>query len=114
MHEGSIAESIIDSVTETVEEQSPGASVREVHLLIGVAQGVVPESLQFFFDEMKADTPLAQAALHIETQPIVGRCASCDADHTLDMPVMYCPVCGAPMEMAKGNEIMITAIEVDE
>ena len=114
MHEAAITHSIMTSVMQTLEEQYVTGTVTHVYVTVGVTQGIVPDSMQMFFDMEKTGTALEHAVLIIETQGIVGRCGECDAEHALDIPIMYCPDCASPMELIKGNEIIISSIEVED
>jgi hydrogenase nickel incorporation protein HypA/HybF len=73
----------------------------------------VPEAMQMFFDAFKPDTPLAEARLEVELQGMVAHCAACTKDFELAEPIMFCPECGRPMEMLRGKEILLNAIEVE-
>ena len=114
MHEASITQSIIDTVLDSIAEQCGPCSVTAVHVTVGVCQGIVPESMRMFFDMQKPDTPLESAELVITTQPVEAYCPACDMNRKLDIPILYCSECGSPMTLKKGNEILVTAIEVDE
>ncbi|MFC1528279.1 hydrogenase maturation nickel metallochaperone HypA [Candidatus Latescibacterota bacterium] len=114
MHEASITRSIIDTVLDILEEKKVEGIVTVVNVTVGVSQGLIPESLQMFFDIEKPGTPLENARLAVEVQRMVAHCETCDADHELDLPVMFCPDCGKPMKLVKGNEITLTSIEMDE
>ena len=89
-------------------------NVVAVHLTTGVCQGLIPESMQMFFDMVKPGTLLENSELIINSQKMVAHCPKCNVDHELDGPVLFCPDCGSPMELIKGNEIIITSIEVDD
>jgi hydrogenase nickel incorporation protein HypA/HybF len=114
MHEASITDSIINSVLETLDKENVHGKVTAVSLTTGVCQGLIPESMQMFFDMAKHGTRLENAELLINSQKMVAHCSDCDCDHELDGPVLFCPNCGSPMELIKGNEIIITSIEVDD
>ena len=112
MHEGSITSSIIETVLDTLDSEGFDGPVESVHITVGVCQGLVPESMQMFFDMEKPGTRLENAELKVAVQGIVARCPVCEREHELDVAVMYCPDCGAPMDMVRGDEIIITEIEV--
>ena len=114
MHEASITQSIIDSVLNTVADEKVAGKITAVHISIGVCQGLIPESIKMYFDMEKPDTPMENAELFIETQGMVAKCPTCEKEHNLDIPVMFCPDCGEPMKLLKGNEIIINSIEVEE
>ena len=114
MHEGSITQSIIDSVLNTIAVEKVTGEVKTVNVTVGVCQGLIPESIQMFFNMGKPDTPLENTELIINVQKMVAGCPKCNTEHDLDIPVMFCPDCGEPMNLIKGNEIIISSIEVDE
>ena len=89
-------------------------TVIAVHVTVGVCQGMVPESMQMFFDMEKPGTPLENAELVVTAQRMMAHCPKCKTEHELDIPVMYCPDCGQPMDLIKGNEILISSIEVED
>lgn len=113
MHEAAITQSIVDSVIETLNEQHVTGNVTEIVVTVGVSQGLIPESMQMYFDMSVPDTPLKDAQLNVVVQPMIAHCPQCDEDHELMEPIMYCPVCGTPMDLVKGDEILITSIEVE-
>ena len=114
MHEAYITKSIIDTVLNTVAEEKVTGVVKAVYITAGVCQGLIPESMQMYFDIEKSDTPLKNAELIVKTQGIVAYCQKCNTEHEIDIPIMYCPDCGEPMKLIKGNEIIISSIEVEE
>ncbi len=114
MHEASITESIIDTVLAAIVQENVTGEVININVTVGVCQGLVPDSMQMFFDMEKPGTPLENTKLVITTQEMVAHCPYCDTEHKLDIPIMYCPDCGKPMNLIKGKEIFITSIEVEE
>ena len=69
MHEASITKSILDTVLGIITEKNVKETVIAVHVTVGVCQGMVPESMQMFFDMEKPGTPLENAEL-VVTGPI--------------------------------------------
>lgn len=114
MHEASITESIMTAALADLEKSGVTGRVTAVHVTTGVCQGLIPESMQMFYDMEKPGTPLENSELVITVQPMVAHCPACDTDHELDIPVMYCPECGTTMDLVKGKEILITSIEVED
>ena len=84
-----------------------------VNITVGVCQGLIPESMQMFFDMEKVDTPIESAELKVNVQGMVAYCSKCEKEHKLDIPVMFCPDCGEQMSLIKGKEIIISSIEVN-
>ena len=62
MHELSLAEGLVDLVTERI----AGREVVAVNLRIGDRSGVVPEAVEFCVDVVTVGTSLEGAALHIQ------------------------------------------------
>ena len=115
MHELSIVESIVDTVTDSL-VQYPGARVLEVRLRVGALSAVVEESLTFCWDIAIADTPLAGARLAVQTVPVRVHCGACGADEPLESLQSFCCArCGAPAnDVRQGRELEIEAIEIEE
>jgi len=114
MHEAAITKAIMDSVLKIVDEQGITAPIQAVHVLAGVCQGLIPDSMQMFFNLTKSETPLADAELIVTLQKMVAHCPQCARDEDLEVPVLFCSHCGGPMELIKGKELLLTAIEVKE
>ncbi|MDP8256249.1 MAG: hydrogenase maturation nickel metallochaperone HypA [Candidatus Alcyoniella australis] len=114
MHEPGITRGIMDTVLETLERERIESVVRKVNVTIGVCQGLVPDAMQMFFEMERPGTPLAEAELVIELQPMIAHCPTCDKQHQLDLPILFCPECGSQMELIQGKELLVTSIEVDQ
>ena len=114
MHELSIVQSIVESVTERLSAY-PGAKVRSVRLRIGVLQSVIQDSLLFCYGIATDETPLAGSRLEVESVPITIWCADCGQLAELDgVQSFRCPRCGEPsMDIRKGRELEIDSIEID-
>jgi hydrogenase nickel incorporation protein HypA/HybF len=65
VHELALVESLVDLVA----ERTVGRRVVAVHLRVGDWSGVVAEALEFCFDVVIADGPLAGASLVVERVP---------------------------------------------
>ena len=115
MHELSIVQSVVDSVTESL-ARYPGARVLEVRLRVGALAAVVEDSLQFCFGIATEGTPLEGARLVVKTLPVLMYCAGCAAEVELDgVQSFRCPRCGeASMDLRQGRELEIEAFEIEE
>ena len=115
MHELSIVESVVDAVTETA-ARYPGAQVKSVKLRVGVLAAVVRESLEFCWELATVGTPLAGAALVVNSVPIVLHCAACGQDAEIDgVHSFRCPNCGElAADLRQGRELEIESIEIEE
>jgi hydrogenase nickel incorporation protein HypA/HybF len=111
MHELSIAQSILDIIREQVPENQ---HVKSVKVRIGEMSGVVPDSLEFCFTSITADTPLASARLDIDHLPFILFCADCNKQHRTEPGFAFCPVCGSgATRVVSGMELQVVEIEVD-
>lgn len=113
MHELALAQSIIDTVNKAVQNHL-GARVLEVRVRIGELTDVVPDSLQFGFESLIADTPMAGAKLEIERVPIRGKCSQCGREFEIEDYIFICPDCfSTDIAMLKGDELEIVDISVE-
>ena len=79
MHEYSITRSLLDqALSET--RRLGYKRISRIHLLLGESGGVVPECVQFYFDEMKKGTAAAGAELDFKRVPLRIRCPKCGAE----------------------------------
>jgi hydrogenase nickel incorporation protein HypA/HybF len=96
MHESSIAHSILEIAAEQCSEKSC-TRVDAIHVRLGKATGVMPESLLFAFDALKEPTVAKNAKLTIEIVPVGGSCDNCGKE--FDVPdaqyIFACPLCGS-------------------
>jgi hydrogenase nickel incorporation protein HypA/HybF len=114
MHELSIAQSILDIVHEYVSE-SDRHRVRNVFVTIGALSGVVPDSLDFSFTAITAETPLQNAKLQIMHVPFTIQCNTCNAVSEQEAGLVLCPRCnGFDTRTLTGTELQVTEIEVDD
>jgi hydrogenase nickel incorporation protein HypA/HybF len=114
MHELSVAENILEIVRETLDANG-GGTVRSVKICVGELAGIVPESLKFAFDAIKAGTFLEGAKLEIEKKPIVVHCENCGGESSIERFLFKCPQCASEnLEIISGNELQVMEIEVDD
>ena len=115
MHELSVAMGIVDIVTEELERRGRGR-VRSVHLRLGVLSGVAREALLSAFPLACEGSALEGAALVVMEEPVSAWCPACQAERPVASLVdRRCVQCGtlAP-EVVKGQEVEVTALELDE
>ena len=124
MHEFSITCSMLDLVL--AETRNHGAKrINRIRLLLGEGGSVVPDSVRFYFDEMKKDTAAAEAELEFTTVPLRIRCPKCGKEWGMSpkglSPDWDCPQdpfkgmcdCNAGGEVISGQELVIESIDVD-
>lgn len=114
MHELSLAQNIV----EIVQQYAPGAqgrSVRSVKLKVGELAGVVPDSLDFCFSAITANTPLSGTTLKIERVPFTLQCKNCNNPFASEFGTVICPGCGSEnTQVVAGTEMQVVEIEVDD
>lgn len=108
MHELSVAQDIVDIVT----ERSRGARIVRIVLEIGMLSAVMPDAIRFCFDIATANTLAEGAVLEILETPGLARCRACEARVVLERPFGRC-VCGSSdLEWLAGEELKIREMEI--
>jgi hydrogenase nickel incorporation protein HypA/HybF len=112
MHELSLSSAIVN----TVEKHAAGRPVSAVNMRIGALRQVVPDTLEFYFGFVSKGTLCEGARLEQELIPARLRCASCQREWEIELPVFMCPACGpaGSVEVASGDEFEVESIEVEE
>jgi hydrogenase nickel incorporation protein HypA/HybF len=112
MHELSLSGAIVN----TVVKHAAGRPVSVVSLRIGALRQVVPDTLEFYFEFVSKGTVCEGARLEQELIPARLRCASCEREWEIDLPIFMCPKCGSggSVEVASGDEFEVESIEVGE
>ena len=114
MHELSVAQSIVEIIQQHIPE-SEWARVAAVRLKIGAVAGVVPESLEFSFQAITAESLLSHARLEIESVPFRIHCNTCDTTAENEDGFALCSKCGsAYTKILSGSELNISEIEIAE
>jgi hydrogenase nickel incorporation protein HypA/HybF len=108
VHELAITEGIVAAVV----ERMPDVAVRRVHLSIGRLSGVVPDAVRFCFDLVTAGTTLDGAVLEIDEPGGRVACRRCAAEFDTDEVLVLCSCGSADVELLRGRELRIRAVEV--
>lgn len=107
MHEYSIAESVHRIAAANT---PPGATLRRVTLEAGPMRGIDPQAMQWAWQALLG----AEVELQLITLPWRVRCADCETVFQADDPLETC-ACGSDRTRpVGGDELRVTAIEVDE
>ncbi len=113
MHELRIAESILNITLREIESRHLEA-VKSVGVRIGALAGINSDSLQFGFEAITVDTPLAGVKLSIEEVPVKGKCNACQKDFEIMEFIFICPHCySSDITLSQGQELDIAYIETD-
>jgi hydrogenase nickel incorporation protein HypA/HybF len=113
MHEFSLGESIIETITSQALQQG-FQHIRRVWLEIGALANVELEALRFAFEVVRENTVAAQAELEIITLPGRAWCLDCAQSVEINQLFDPCPRCGGyQWRLTGGNELRIKEMEVD-
>ena len=112
MHELSLSGAIVN----TAVKHAQGRPVSVVTLRVGALRQVVPDTLDFYFEFVARGTLCEGARLEQEQIAAQLRCAACEREWEIELPIFMCPDCGAAgrVEVASGNEFEVESIEVEE
>jgi hydrogenase nickel incorporation protein HypA/HybF len=112
MHELSLSSAIVN----TVVKHAAGRPVSVVTMRVGALRQVVPDTLEFYFGFVAEGTVCEGARLDQELVPARLRCACCEREWEIEVPVFMCPECGPSgrVEVARGDEFEVESIEVEE
>jgi hydrogenase nickel incorporation protein HypA/HybF len=114
MHELSVAQNIVEIIQQHVPE-SELERVAAVRLKIGAIAGIVPESLEFSFQAITAESSLCHAHLEIECIPFRIYCNTCHAKTENEAGFALCDTCGSTdTKTLSGSALNIVEIEICE
>lgn len=114
MHELGICRSMIGVALDVLAERGIDRPASMLTVEIGRFTSVVPDALRFYFEILRAGTPLEDAALEIVSVPLRTHCPACDQEDQPDEPVLLCPSCGGPVRIVSGRELRVVSIDVPE
>ena len=105
MHELAIAEAVIRIAS----EHAAGRPVSAVFVKVGHLRQVVPSALEFAFELLAPGV-----ALELTEVPAAGRCRACGTESDLPVFPLTCGRCGGTdMEIVRGEELLVDALEVN-
>jgi len=110
MHEYSIVQSLVDSVTAAVGNRQ--ATVYRVDVAIGELAGVDCGLLATAFEVFRDGTLCERAALTIDRIPARWECSRCGGEVARGA-FLRCTLCEAPARLAAGDEIVLQRIELE-
>jgi hydrogenase nickel incorporation protein HypA/HybF len=123
MHEYSIAEELINTLLDQVDEDKL-SDTEIVHLEIGELQVISREALTQAFKIATEGTLLEESELRYEEVPLLVSCEDCEFqgevnyedDYSLhfSVPVLTCPECGSSVDIVKGNELAVKSLTVSK
>lgn len=111
MHEYSIIQSLVDSVTAAVGPRTPRV-IHRVDVAIGELAGVDCTLLATAFEVFRAGTLCEKAELAIDRIPARWECPNCHAEISRGA-FLRCVLCNEPARLAAGDEIILQRIELE-
>ena len=113
MHELSIAQSIIDIVTQHLPDNNH-SQVKSVIVRIGKLSNVLPDSLSFCFEAITKDTDFEKTELIMKIIPINIECKDCGKISETENYIFSCPSCESTnISIISGNDLNVEEIEVE-
>lgn len=114
MHEFSLAQSVIDLVSESA-RQNNISRIRRVTVVVGQWSAVLPEALSTSFQVIAGVSgPLLEGAeMQVELRPAQARCDTCQSEYPADEQGLFCPACGLAATLVSGSEFYVDSYEGD-
>ncbi len=118
MHEFSIAQNIVEMLTQAVEENGL-ARVDTVTVEAGELRQIVPESLQMAFDALKSEdrscAEIKNCRLRLTVVPQNAICTDCHREFHPEDLCYICPYCESiNTEVKDGDLLIIKSIEGEQ
>ena len=97
-----------------VKPYAAGRRVDVVRVKVGALRQVVPESLSFCWSLVRDYESMPEAELELEVVTAAVHCRSCDRHSEITSRwTVCCPQCeSADVEVTRGNEFLVTSLDV--
>ena len=111
MHEYSVTKSLVDLCNREADKNNIKI-IAKINLKVGKFTGFSPDSIEFYFQHLKANTKCSNAKIEFEEIPIKIKCRNCGRQQVIDEPILLCPKCGSEeIDLLSGREFLVTSIE---
>lgn len=114
MHEFSLTKQIVNIVNDAALMHC-AVKVNAVHIVAGENTGIIPESVQMYFDMIAKDTKAQGAKLDVRLIKAEMHCPLCGKNFHRPLFSFACPDCGtlgSPTDI--GNEFYVESVELEE
>ena len=109
MHELALCGSIADIVT----RHAAGRRVDAVRVRVGQLRQVVPDTLEYCWQVVVAESPLAGCRLLVERIPARLACERCGAEHEMGTEFRFACDCGSTaVTVVAGEEFSVASVDV--
>jgi len=110
MHEIGIVQNLIKHASQA----AGGRPIRRVHVTLGALADLSPEALEFYFEQLRPGTALADSQLVVRQEPGRMQCGACGHIAETELTAGVCPACGSSAARVIGGErIQLEAVEVE-
>ncbi len=114
MHEVSIAQSIVQLMSEVKPAETRGF-ISAVTIRVGELSAIETDALLFAFDIVKAKTLLNSAELKIEIVEGKAVCNSCGTEFPMHHFATSCPNCGSyQISITEGKEMKVVSYDLED
>jgi hydrogenase nickel incorporation protein HypA/HybF len=108
--------SMVNEILRIAEEKALAAGMTRITTIeveVGELTALVPELMEFAFDQLKEGRLLKDAKLSIKVIPLLVRCRQCSAEfHPPDSLVAICPACACrEVDVLSGREANLVRLE---
>ena len=113
MHELSIAEELASVIRKELCAH-PGAHVNTAYVRIGTLRLIEPVMLDFCFEVLTRNTPLAGARLCIERVEATARCRKCSLEFAVEDKWFECPRCHeGDGDLLRGDDLLLVGLDIE-
>ena len=115
MHEFNIAQTIVDSVlAELKKVNEPNLKLITTRVVIGKLRSIVPDYLQFAYENLSKGTPVEGSKLEVVSPPLNGTCLQCGWTGELKAALFECPSCKSTRgKLNSGRELYLENLEIE-
>jgi hydrogenase nickel incorporation protein HypA/HybF len=113
MHEFSLAQNIVEIVTEAVEKAGK-TKVTQIILSIGEISGIEESALLTALNSFKNELLFSKTKIKIERIKGKAFCLNCNTNYHINEIYSLCPFCSSyEKKIIEGKEFMVKSIEVE-
>jgi hydrogenase nickel incorporation protein HypA/HybF len=113
MHELSIAQNILETVTDYLKDTKYN-KVTGIKIKVGELAAVDARSLKFSFEVITKDTEFDGVPLIIEEVPLIAYCNSCKSETKIESFFFLCKNCDSTdINVTQGEELNLSEIEFE-